>query len=292
MPDPETVVRTNENTLVEMAIAGTVSEPSVRPGQYIAHPDGHATVLPGMFGIAYNVRCGDRAFGWAGDHVEPGCSIDDADSGRHHALHYLVCMGNEARVTSGAAAGAKGTVIGEHARILVQFPPDVQAMMTNGDQVQVMALGRGMELLDFASIELKKMSPRLWNAIGATQVDGQVKVKVAMELPIRIMGSGAELNAEYVDQDLMSGDRALMADLGIDKMRLGDLIGIRHADHHFGRSYRDGAVSICLCIHGDSVMNGHGPGILTLMTCTDGSLDFTVDPSANIADLLDLGANP
>jgi hypothetical protein len=39
-------------------------------------------------------------------------------------------------------------------------------------------------------------------------------------------------------------------------------------------------------------MNGHGPGILTLMTCTDGSLDFTVDPSGNIADLLDLGANP
>lgn len=195
-------------------------------------------------------------------------------------------------MTSGLATGAKGTVIGEHARILVQFPPESQALMTNGDQVQVMALGRGMELPDFPAIELKKMSPRLWKAISASQTDGKVKIRVAMELPIRIMGSGAELNAEYVDQDLMSGDRELMADLGIDQMRLGDLIGIRHADHHFGRSYREGAVSICLCIHGDSVMNGHGPGILTLMTCTDGSLDFTVDPSGNIADLLDLRANP
>ena len=39
--------------------------------------------------------------------------------------------------------------------------------MTNGDQVQVMALGRGMELSDFPAIELKKMSPRLLKAMGA-----------------------------------------------------------------------------------------------------------------------------
>lgn len=290
MPDPRSVVRTNAETLVEMAIAGAISEPAVRPGQYIPHPDGRATVLPGMFGITYNVRCGDRAFGWAGDHVEPGCSIDDPDSGRHHALHYLVCMGNEAMVTSGMAAGARGTVIGEHARILVQFDPETQALMSNGDQVQIMALGRGLQLPDFTGVELKKMSPRLWDALGVTQQDGRLQVRVAMELPIRIMGSGAELNAEYVDQDLMSGDRALMAELGIDQMRLGDLIAIRHADHHFGRSYREGAVSIALCIHGDSVMNGHGPGILTLMTCTGGEIDFTIDPAANLSDLLNLGA--
>ena len=63
---------------------------------------------------------------------------------------------------------------------------------------------------------------------------------VTMELPARIMGSGAELNAEFVDQDLMSGDRALMADLGIDQMRLGDLIAIRDVDHRFGRSFARG----------------------------------------------------
>ena len=104
------------------------------------------------------------------------------------------------------------------------------------------------------------------------------------------MGSGAELNSEYVDQDLMSGDRALMAELGIDQMRLGDLIAIRHADLHFGRSYRKGAVSIALCIHGDSIMTGHGPGILTLITARDGSIDFSIDPGANISPLLKLKA--
>ena len=285
-----TTPATNESALVKMAVVGTVTTPAVRPGQYIPHPDGRAAVLPGMYGVAYNVRCGDRAFGWAGDHVEPGVSIDeDGDAGRHHALHYLNCIGNHARVTSGLAEGAEGVVIGEHARILVQFDEDAQALMAPGDKVQVTSHGQGMRLLDHPGVALKKMSPRLWHAMGVTEAGGRLRVAVAMELPIRIMGSGAELNAGYVDQDLMSGDRALMAELGIDKMRLGDLVAIRHADHHWGRSYREGAVSICLCIHGDSVMTGHGPGILTLMTAKGGEIDFEVDPAANISTLLGLG---
>lgn len=283
--------RTNETTLVEMAVSGAVTTPAVRPGQYIPHPDGRGAVLPGMYGVTYNVRCGDRAFGWAGDHVEPGVSIDDdGHSGRHHALHYLNCIGNDAMVTSGLAAGARGIVVGEHARILVQFDDDAHDVIAPGDRVQVMTKGQGLRLEDYPGVALKKMSPRLFHAMGITEAAGRLHVKVAIELPVRIMGSGAELNSEYVDQDLMSGDRALMAELGIDQMRLGDLIAIRHADHHWGRSYREGAVSICLCIHGDSIMTGHGPGILTLMTARDGEIDFTIDPAGNIATLLDLGA--
>ena len=281
----------NENNLIEMAVSGVITTPSVRPGQYIPHPDGQATLLPGMFGITYNVRCGDRAFGWAGDHVEPGVSIDDdANSGRHHALHYLNCIGNEAMVTSGMATGERGIVVGEHARILVQFSPEAHDIMAPGDQIQIMTKGQGLTLTDYPSITLKKLSPRLFHAMAITEAAGRLQVNVAMELPIRIMGSGAELNSEYVDQDLMSGDRALMTELGIERMRLGDLVAIRHADHHWGRSYRKNAVSICLCIHGDSIMTGHGPGILTLMTARDGNIDFTINPNANLANLLELGA--
>ena len=69
-------------------------------------------------------------------------------------------------------------------------------------------------------------------------------------------------------------------------MRLGDLIGIRNVDHRFGRSYREGWVAVCLCIHGDSVMTGHGPGILTLITGPADLLDFHIDPTANIAHTL------
>jgi hypothetical protein len=277
--------------LVEMAVTGQVSQPAMRPNGYVHWPDGRADVLPGMYGITYNARVGDRAFGWAGDHVEPGVSIANADEKADFALHYLTCMGNEATVVSGLAKGAKGIVTGEHARILVDFEPDVLERMTVGDTVQIRAVGRGIRLADYPMIEFKKTSPALARAYGLREENGQVICPVAMELPARIMGSGAELNAEFVDQDLMSGDRALMADLGIDTMRLGDVIAIRDVDHRFGRSFRPGWVAICLCIHGDSVMTGHGPGILTLITGPAEKLGFTVEKGANIARTLNIRAD-
>ena len=111
-------------------------------------------------------------------------------------------------------------------------------------------------------------------------------VDVAIELPIRIMGSGAELNSEYVDQDLMSGDRDLMKKLKIDQMKLGDLIAINHADHRWGRSYKKNYISIAICIHGDSVMSGHGPGIMTIMTGKKNDLGWKINKKANIKNLL------
>ena len=278
----------NDERLVEMAVTGRVSQPALRQGAMLHWPDGRADLLPGMFGIAYNARVGDRAFGWAGDHVEPGVSIANADEQADFALHYLTCIGNEATVTSGLAKGATGVVTGEHARLLVDFDPEVLERLTIGDTIQIRAVGRGIGLPDFPQIAFKKTSPALARGFGLRVENGQVICPVAMELPARIMGSGAELNAEFVDQDLMSGDRALMAELGIDAMRLGDLIAIRDVDHRYGRSFRPGMVAICLCIHGDSIMTGHGPGILTLITGPAETLGFTVEPGANIATSLNI----
>ena len=281
----DTGLRSNVTALVEMAVTGAVSQPGLRYPGYTLDADGAGTVLPGMAGVVYNVRVGDAAFGWAADHVEPGVSVAHTDEGGDFALHYLTCIGNEAVVTSGLAQGARGVVTGEHARILIDFPGEANDLLSVGDTVQIRAHGRGLALTDYPHIELKKVSPRLLGAMRVEALDDRcITLPVAMELPVRLMGSGAELNSEYVDQDLMSGDRALMRDLGIDTLRLGDLVAIRHADHHFGRSYREGAVSIALCIHGDSVMTGHGPGILTLMTCAEACIEWTLDRSANLAD--------
>ena len=192
---------------------------------------------------------------------------------------------------SGLARGAKGVVTGEHARLLVDFPDEVNDLLNIGDQIQIEAVGRGIGLAEFPQVEFKKTSPKLLEALHISRLgNGALHVPVAIELPIEIMGSGAELNSEFVDQDLMSGDRKLMADLGVDQMRLGDIIGIRHADHHFGRSYRKGAVSIGICIHGDSIMTGHGPGIMTLLTCAGGGIEFDVEPGANISNYFRIGA--
>jgi len=268
-----------------MAVAGQVSQPTLRQPGYIPDNDGKSVILPGMSGIVYNVSTGDPAFGWAGDHVEPGVSIAATDEGVDFALHYLTCIGNEAVVTSGLATGARGIVTGEHARMLIHFDSQVYDGLSVGDTVQIKTEGRGLRLLDYPQIELKKMSPLLLESLRIEAIDERrISVPVAMELPVRIMGSGAELNSEYVDQDLMSGDRCLMKQLHIDQLRLGDVIAIQHADHRWGRSYRSGAVSIALCIHGDSVMTGHGPGIMTIMTCAEPCIEWIIDAGANIGN--------
>ena len=276
----------NTDQLVEMAVTGQVTQPALRRGGYTPWPDGVGVMLPGMSGITYNARVGDRAFGWASDHVEPGVSIAHSNEKADFALHYLTCIGNEAEVVTGLAQGGRGIVTGEHARILIDFPEEVLEGITIGDTIQIRTVGRGIQLQSHPEIEFKKTSPALAKALRLRSVEGQIRCPVAMELPPRIMGSGAELNSEFVDQDLMSGDRGLMEELGIDQMRLGDLIGIRNVDHRFGRSYREGWIAICLCIHGDSVMTGHGPGILTLMTGPSDLLDFEIDSTANIAQNL------
>ena len=58
-------LRWNFDDLVEMAVTGQVSQPALRRGGYVHRPDGVGLVLPGMSGIMYSARVGDRAFGWA-----------------------------------------------------------------------------------------------------------------------------------------------------------------------------------------------------------------------------------
>ena len=279
-------LKTNEKNLIKMSIGGYVTQPSFKNPGYIPDNDGNSVILPGMYGVVNNVKVGDKAFGWNGDHIEPGVSIDSENINEHFALHYLVCTGNKAIVRSGEAKGKTGIVTGEHARNLIHFEQNILEKICVGDQIDIITHGRGLKLLDFPEIEIKKIDPNLLKSMNFKVVNKKLIVDVAIELPIKIMGSGAELNSEYVDQDLMSGDRSLMKKLKIDQMKLGDLIVINHADHRWGRSYKKDHVSIALCIHGDSVMTGHGPGIMTIMTGTKKNLGWRINKKANLKNIL------
>lgn len=279
-------LKTNEKKLIKMSIGGYVTQPSFKNPGYIPDNDGNSVILPGMYGVVNNVKVGDKAFGWNGDHIEPGVSIDSENINEHFALHYLVCTGNKAIVRSGEAKGKTGIVTGEHARNLIHFEQNILEKICVGDQIDIITHGRGLRLLDFPEIKIKKIDPNLLKSMNFKVVNKKLIVDVAIELPIKIMGSGAELNSEYVDQDLMSGDRSLMKKLKIDQMKLGDLIVINHADHRWGRSYKKDHVSIALCIHGDSVMTGHGPGIMTIMTGTKKNLGWRINKKANLKNIL------
>ena len=283
------MLRTDRDSLVQMAVSGFVSPPTLDRSPYRPDTEGIGRVLIGMAGIVYNARVGDPAYGWAGDHVEPGVSIAHPDSDVDHAMHYLTCVGNEAMVASGPATGARGIVTGEHARLLVDFPPDVLEMLTVGDRLVIKTCGRGLQLLDFPGVLVKKAGPNLIEHWGLRiSAAGKLLVPVVAKIPAHIMGSGAELTPEFVDQDLMTGDRAALAEHGIDQLRLGDLVAVMDTDHRYGRGYYPGGVTIGVIMHGDSVMTGHGPGCQDLLACVDGTLEPIIDPQANIARLLNI----
>ena len=68
------MLKTNVDQLLEIAVVGEPSHPRLA-GMYNITPRGEAIMVPGTGGICFNVRVGDRALGWAADHVEPAVSL-------------------------------------------------------------------------------------------------------------------------------------------------------------------------------------------------------------------------
>lgn len=289
-------LRNNSDRLIEISVTGEVSAPRMRSPYRVGY-DGVPRVGPATGGIVYNLRVGDLAFGWVGDHVEPGVSTKEPkDEQVNMAYNTLSCVGNRAVVVSGDAKGAVGVVTGKHGgidHVIVDFAGDVMDKLLIGDKILIRAYGQGLELTDFPGVKLMNLDPTLLERLAPEEVEGpdgpRLSVPVAAEVPASIMGSGlGQMTAWAGDYDITTQDPAYLAELGLDRLRFGDLIAIRDASASFGWSFRRGSVIIGIVVHSDSKISGHGPGVTTLMTADDGSLLPRRDPAANIALLMDL----
>jgi hypothetical protein len=275
-----------------VSVQGEVSSPAADTPYRLGY-DGVARIGAGTGGITYNVRVGDSAYGWAGDHVEPGVSSKNKDARENGAYNFLSCVGNEARVISGEAKGAVGTVTGKHGgieNVLIDFAPAVLEQLVIGDKMLVKAYGQGLVLLDFPKVRVMSVSPRLFDALDL-QVSpaGRLRIPVTAVAPAAVMGSGmGSPNAERGDYDITTQDKELLRETGLDQVRLGDLVAISDMAGFFGRSYQRGAVIVGVVVHGDSNIAGHGPGVTCLFTSRDGDIEPYIDPRANIARLLGL----
>ena len=91
-------MQANYDDIVMISVVGEVHAPAMPRSPFLVGADGSLLVAPGSGGVAYNVRVGDRALGWAGDHVEPGASIQNPDDAANGALqHPGVCGQRGAR---------------------------------------------------------------------------------------------------------------------------------------------------------------------------------------------------
>ncbi|MGM0603051.1 MAG: DUF4438 domain-containing protein [Bacillota bacterium] len=283
----------NEDRLVMQSVQGIIAHPKAGTSPYRVDREGMANILPATGGITYNVSIGDPAFGWAGDHIEPGVSMKIVDKNKEAenlGLASLACVGNKARVVSGQAEGAEGFVTGTHGgidHVLIYFAPEDLEKMKIGDEILVKAYGQGIKLVDYPEIKVFNIDPVLLKKLNIEEADGKFKIGVAAEIPGEIMGSGiGAASAGRGDYDITTGDAELIKELGIDKLRLGDIVYLKDCDNSYGREYKRGAGTIGVVIHSDCIKMGHGPGVTTLFTAKKSLIETFIDQKANLINYM------
>ena len=143
------MLKTNEKQIVEFILQCEPGPPKTSGTWGVDH-EGKPFILPGIGGITTNVQVGDPAFGWAGDHIEPGvsCIANTLKPFEHPnvSLQLFSCVGNKAKVITGSAKGAVGYVIGHHGgseHVIVDFPRNVKEKLPIAIKLSYRQMGRG-----------------------------------------------------------------------------------------------------------------------------------------------------
>jgi hypothetical protein len=183
-------------------------------------------------------------------------------------------------------------VTGKHGgieHVLVDFQSETFEKLMLGDKVLVKAFGVGLKLLDCPEIKVMNIDPRFLEAIDLKPNGDKLEIPVTHIVPAAIMGSGLGANQTYSgDYDIQLFDEDARKEYKLDGLRLGDLVAILDADHSYGRIYKQGAVSVGIVVHTNCVTSGHGPGVTTLFTSSNGKIVPKIDAKANIASILKL----
>jgi hypothetical protein len=291
------MLKTNADVVVEFILQCQPGYPK-SSGAWGVDRNGQPFILPSIGGITLNIQVGDPAFGWAGDHLEPGvsCTVDTHKPFEHpnNSFQVFACTGNKALVISGEAKGAEGVVIGHHGgseHVIVDFPRSVKEKLTYDEKIIIRGRGQGLKLIDFPDIAVFNLDPELLKKMDVqANADCKLRFPVTTLVPAACMGSGiGASNVARGDYDITTGDPEAMHEYQLDRIRFGDFVALLDHDNRFGREYRKGAISIGIVVHSDCKLAGHGPGVTTLMTCTEPWIEPVIDPRANIADVLGIG---
>ncbi|PIQ26783.1 DUF4438 domain-containing protein [bacterium (Candidatus Blackallbacteria) CG17_big_fil_post_rev_8_21_14_2_50_48_46] len=291
------MLKTNESSLIMNAVQGSPIYPGAS-GWRVSH-DGKGLMLPGVGGINYNLKVGDSAFGWVADHAEPAvsstASLEKREQGVNLSYNYFACIGNEARIISGEAKGAKGIVTGTHGgceHVMIDFSEEVLDLLSYEDRIQIRAFGQGLALSDYPEVLIWSLAPSLLHKMGIEEDPGEklLRVPVVATVPAELLGSGLGRTDGYkADIDIQTSDQAYIRQLGLDKLKLGDFVALMDYKSYYGWSFQKGAVTIGIVCHTDSYTAGHGPGVTTLLTSTQGEIQPLIYPNANIGQYLKIG---
>lgn len=278
---------TNRNQLVKMAVNTSVDHPRIKG--YRGGFDGRARICVGTGGVTYSHAIGDPCMDLAGDHVEPGVSMANSKDGENHAVETLSCVGNEVKILSGEAKGAKGIVTGTHGGIdhtMAWFPADVIEKLDGTESFLIKTHGQGLKVMETPDVFYMNLDPELFELMDLeTDEEGNLLFPVAAVIPAFLMGSGTGSSTMMEgDYDIMTQDPEANEKFGLNKLRFGDFVAILDHDSEFGPHYKKGAVTVGVIVHSDSFTSGHGPGVTVLASSKEGKIRPVSKGKTNLAD--------
>lgn len=250
---------------VAMGLLGVAEQPAMGDSPYRVGRDGEPYVPAGDGGIVLGLELGDSAFGPAGDHAAPGACLMHPDTAARFALVTYACIGNQADVRTGAAAGARGRVLGkrgEAGRVITGFAQADLARMRPGDEVAVRGFGQGWRPDGLpADVTVMNLDPAALIALPVELSGTAVTAGVRATVPGKLAGNGIGRPALAWCLDLQ-----LPAPGGGPDLLLGDLVAVTDIDARYNMGYRRGWVTVGVVVHGASPLPGHGPGITPVLT--------------------------
>jgi hypothetical protein len=91
--------------------------------------------------------------------------------------------------------------------------------------------------------------------------------------------------SEFANTDLMGAYAGQGEDLslGLETLRIGDLVVLHDQDHRFGRGFREGWLTIGVISTGHCMLFGHGPGPSSILSGPAESFALVDDPTANLS---------
>lgn len=274
---------------VSVNLLGVVEHPELADGPYRIDADGRPYLPVGDGGIVLGLQLGDSVFARSADHAAPGACLMHPDPAARHALAVYSCIGNQVKVRTGRAAGARGVVIGkrgEAGRVIAAFRPAELAAMRPSDEVSVRACGQGTRPDGFPpELTVLNIDPGMFAMLPMVAPPSgaghRVSVGVRCSVPSKLAGNGLGRPAVSWDLDLQLPPPARPGG-GAPDVLLGDFVAVTDIDARFNMGYRKGWVTVGIVVHGASPLPGHGPGITPILTGPARVLDIRHEAASHV----------
>ncbi|MBD3412829.1 MAG: DUF4438 domain-containing protein [Candidatus Aminicenantes bacterium] len=282
-------IQTNKDKLLCLAVQGEIA-PAQPGSRYGVTWEGKPKTMIGIGGINYNLKIGEKVFGWASaDQATVGVATVGAGSDRARSSYLsFTSIGNPVKVISGSAQGEKGVIVGKFSGfILVHFDDKVLEKLAIGNRVHVKACGVGLKIKGYDDVYAHSIAPEVLEKIVVQTSEGKLEASAVKEIPGQIVsrGSGGSLYGHWYIQTCYPPD---VEKFGLDELRYGDLVLLKDIQTDFGQGYYKGAATLGVVCSGPSDLSGRGIGVTPILSSRFGKITARIDSSANIGRYLGL----